>query len=426
MQANGNGEAGELCDLRNYIISRVIWNPELEAGELLEEFVRLHYGKAAQPIMDYINMVHDNAEQSRLHPGCFPTPEEVGLNPEIARKALEYFEKALALAENDEVRARVEKASISAYKAMIEAGGYLGYSDGALRASELPMECDGLVEDYISLCNKHNMTHAAETMPASDYVNLIKEAGAGVPAVRVENSIWAMTVVPSANGKVVELIHKPTARNLFRALSEHGLYVRSGTFEEEGEVGYDHRAPFGFAATTPEGEGSVTMTKTLADGSTIARTIELSEDNPGTIICKTVITHQGAEPKEYQIKVRPEFDVATRTGNANILAGYVLDNGQWVKFNEDWDMYEGPNDERLRNARDGAFAFFNHRAGFGMAIMYKPEQVDYPRFWWNPDRGQVNLEFFTKKVTLEKGNSFGFRYGFQYLSQPHGGNAAGG
>ena len=89
-------------------------------------------------------------------------------------------------------------------------------------------------------------------------------------------------------------------------------------------------------------------------------------------------------------------------------------------------MYEGPNDELLTNARDGAFAFFNHKAGFGMAITYELTRVEYPRFWWNPDWGQVNLELFTKKVTLEKGESFSFRYAFEYLGQPHSANVAGG
>jgi len=68
-------------------------------------------------------MLHNNAEKLGVHSGCFPKPEEVGLNLKIARQALEYFDKALKLASNEEVRARVEKASICAYRAMIEAGG---------------------------------------------------------------------------------------------------------------------------------------------------------------------------------------------------------------------------------------------------------------------------------------------------------------
>ena len=78
MQANGDGLSGEFSDLRNYLIARMMWNPELDDGMVLSEFVRLHYKNAAQPILDCINMFHDNAEESKLHPRCFPSPDDVG------------------------------------------------------------------------------------------------------------------------------------------------------------------------------------------------------------------------------------------------------------------------------------------------------------------------------------------------------------
>ena len=114
MQANGNGLSGELSDLRNYLIARVIWNPQLDDQAVLREFARLHYQSAAGPILDCIEMFHANAEQSGVHPNCFASPDDVALWPQIARRMLDGFEEALHLAENEMVRARVEKASICA------------------------------------------------------------------------------------------------------------------------------------------------------------------------------------------------------------------------------------------------------------------------------------------------------------------------
>jgi len=164
MQANGNGTSGELSDLRNYLIARMIWNPDFDDRAILEEFVRLHYEGAAQVILSYIDMLHDNAEKSGAHPTCFPKPEEVGLRPEISRKIMDYFKQALELADDGEVYARVEKASICAYRAMIVAGG------------DMPdAERKALVDDYIALCKRHNMTHAAEHKEASKYFEEIKK-----------------------------------------------------------------------------------------------------------------------------------------------------------------------------------------------------------------------------------------------------------
>ena len=165
MQANGNGLTGELSDLRNYIIANTIWNPGyVDDEELREEFIRLHYKDAAPPIWEYIEMLHDNVEESGLHPGCFPSPEEVGLRPEIAQKAFDYFEQALELADDETVYARVEKASICAHRAMID----VGEMDDAERKA--------LIDKYITICQRHNMTYASERQPASAFFEELRQS----------------------------------------------------------------------------------------------------------------------------------------------------------------------------------------------------------------------------------------------------------
>ncbi len=158
MQANGNGLTGEFSDLRNYLISHLIWNPHLDADALLNEFVNLHYEAAAPPILEYIAFLHDNVEARGLHPRCFPTPEDVGLDAESAQTIFDHFQQALALAEKPEIRARVEKAAIPAYKAVIVTG------------SEMPPEKRRTrIDEYIALCKRYNMSHAAETQAAEAY-----------------------------------------------------------------------------------------------------------------------------------------------------------------------------------------------------------------------------------------------------------------
>ena len=158
MQANGNGLTGEFSDLRNYLLSHLIWNPHLDSEVLLNEFVNLHYETAAPAILEYISFLHDNVEARGLHPRCFPTPEDVGLDAESAQTVFAYLQQALALAEKPEIRARVEKASIPAYKAMLVAGGDM---ESQKRQT--------LIDEYITLCERYNMSHAAETQAAEAY-----------------------------------------------------------------------------------------------------------------------------------------------------------------------------------------------------------------------------------------------------------------
>ena len=118
----------------------------------------MYYEEAAQPILDYVAMLHDNAESRGLHPTCFPSTEEVGLDPETAAKILDYFTRALELARSDVIRARVEKASICAYKAQIAAAGPM---ESAERAA--------LIEHYIALCRRYGLTHGGEHKAAEAY-----------------------------------------------------------------------------------------------------------------------------------------------------------------------------------------------------------------------------------------------------------------
>jgi len=163
MQANGNGRSGELCDLRNYVIGRMLWDPEADGEALRREFIELHYGEVAGPIQKYVEMLHDNAEARGVHPNCFPSPEEVGLDAKVARRIMGYFAQALELATDDAVRARVEKASISVYKAMI-----------ATEAGRDDEERTALIEKYVDLCKRHGMTHAAEHQLAEEYFEELK------------------------------------------------------------------------------------------------------------------------------------------------------------------------------------------------------------------------------------------------------------
>jgi hypothetical protein len=158
MQANGSGLTGEFSNLRNYLISHLIWDPHLDADALLNEFVNLHYEAAAPPILEYISFLHDNTEARGLHPRCFPTPEDVGLDAESTQTIFDYFQQAVAHAEDPEIQERVEKASIPAYKAILVAGGDME-----------PQKRQTLIDEYIALCERYNMSHAAETQTAEAY-----------------------------------------------------------------------------------------------------------------------------------------------------------------------------------------------------------------------------------------------------------------
>lgn len=413
MQANGNGNSGEMCELRNYVISNCLWHPGQESWPLVEEFCKLHYGNAGEPVLAYLTMLHDNAAEKGVHPTCFPSAKDVGLDQDVARKAFDCFHEALKRAESDVVRARVEKASICAYKAMILAGGgRWSYENGTCRR-DWPEQYKGVCDRYVELCQKYNLSMANEGTPASQYIDQLKRTNQ-LSAVRIENETWRITVLPGENGKMVEMFHKPSGRNLLPGMTHEDIL--RGTHEEIGLAGYDSGETPAFDAKV---DGTtVRLTKKLEDGSMVERTIKLDPADPQRIHFRSSITHRGKKPAIYQFKAHPEFDAASTSDNADIVSAYILDKGEYRLFNQCWQMEKGPDDSVLRSARGGGLAFFSDQAGFGVLVKYDPRRIEKPYLWWHPPFAQVNLELFSRRASLKNGQKLELHYTFEHLDSP--------
>ncbi|MBX3176428.1 MAG: DUF4838 domain-containing protein [Candidatus Hydrogenedentes bacterium] len=411
MQAAGNCMSAELSDLRNYVITHTIWNPAEGGWARVEEFCNLHYGPAARPILDYLTYLHDNAEARGVHPECFPTGLEVGLDQDVALKALDYFKRAMALAPDDATRARVEKASLSAYKALVATSGSTRYEDGMCYL-DIPAEYGTLIDDYIALGRKHGLTMARETVTAEDFFNEIKGMTQGFPAVQLENPVWRVTVLPGENGKLAAMLHKPSGRDV--AFPRGRMFNRHRAMEEWGILGFTDKDLFEFHAEKT-GNG-VTMTAGIDGRMAIERRIEFDPANPDRVLFRTRITHQGAEPADYQVWVHPEYDSDSTSDDENVLAAYI-NNGGWRLVNTEYKIDRGSNDALLQNP-DGGFAFYNHEKNFGVIQTFNPAQIQRAKLFWHPSRSQVNLELYTTVKKLNQGESLEYGYEIACLQAP--------
>lgn len=419
MQADGNGNCGEMCDLRNYILARCLWNPQLDSWELAREFCRLHYGRAAGTMMAYLTYLHNNAERSGFAPTCFPMPFELGLNAQSANRISAYFREALKRAENETVRDRLEKASICAKRAVLETAGRWELRDGVLR-TVFPDKYGDVVNDYIALTKKHGETRAEEWQPIAQYYQILQQATqVGYHAAQLENKIWRLTVVGDDNGKLIELWHKPDRRDLLMTAQYRDLRhaFEHLTLSELGEQGYNHTEPSPFEITK---EGSrLLLTKTLKDDTRVQRCLAFAERDPSVICCQTIITHRGAEPQTYQLRVHPEFNTGLVTTNAGMVSAYIRDR-DWVMFNEGWHGSDGPKRKELEGSHPTGYAFYNHPDRFGMLLTCDPDWVGRPGFWWSDTYPQANLDLYTKPMRLKTGESFTFHYELGYLTRPPG------
>jgi hypothetical protein len=149
-----------MSELRAYLMARLLWDPSADDQRLIDEFVDLHYDKAAGPIHRWLQRIHDRAQASGKHHNCFGRLANYGLDDSDAQAGLAAFSEALELAPNQEVRDRVERASICAYRAALEPIWYLG--QGPVEP-ELAERMRPLARRFFELCEKFEVDRPQES-----------------------------------------------------------------------------------------------------------------------------------------------------------------------------------------------------------------------------------------------------------------------
>jgi len=100
MFEQGNREVGgEFAELRAYLISKLLWNPDEDVDALTNDFLAGYYGAAAEHIRKYIDEMHNALRQSGQPLRIFGSPMEAEtsyLTPALISVYQAYFDDAEA------------------------------------------------------------------------------------------------------------------------------------------------------------------------------------------------------------------------------------------------------------------------------------------------------------------------------------------
>jgi hypothetical protein len=155
----GGGQSD--AELRAWILSRLLWNPDADADALVAEWMQGVYGAAWEPMRSWFDMLHRQAADPKRHLYLQDEPLHPILAEEVLAAGDALFDKAAKLADTAAARDAIARARLS-----------LRYVK--LQRAKLP---GGELDDFLRDANRFGLTHAAEGRPLDDWAAEIRKRG---------------------------------------------------------------------------------------------------------------------------------------------------------------------------------------------------------------------------------------------------------
>lgn len=172
MFEQGNREVGgEFSELRAYIVSKLMWDPNADADAIMNDFLQGYYGAAAKPIRTYIDEMKNALLQSGKPLRIFGTPNEAResyLKPELMTRYRQLFDEAEAAVSADPVlleRVRIARQPLvyatleQAKKIYTGTEGIFEKVNGQWRART---EMRELIDPFTDLCIRQGVSQLKE------------------------------------------------------------------------------------------------------------------------------------------------------------------------------------------------------------------------------------------------------------------------
>ncbi len=134
-QGSGTSKS-DLSELKQYVIAKLLWDPDRDVDALVDDFLAGYYGPAAEPLRRYFDLMHERLRATGADLSIYGSPVVEGktwLTPETLDEADGILAAAEAAAENQrEYRARVREARLSIAYARLEQARRFGTGEYGL------------------------------------------------------------------------------------------------------------------------------------------------------------------------------------------------------------------------------------------------------------------------------------------------------
>ena len=169
-QANRDA-GGEFCELKAYILAKLLWDPYQDLDPIIDDFLNGYYGAAGAFIREYIELMHDTMEETGASLSIFGRPwdnRDTFLSEEMIERYYSILDRAEEAVSNyPDLRFRVKTVRMQIDYAVLDiAKGEVTGRRGAIAeeaGKRIPKrEIQALLHAFVSMCDLSGVTRIHE------------------------------------------------------------------------------------------------------------------------------------------------------------------------------------------------------------------------------------------------------------------------
>ncbi len=297
--------AAEFAPLRAYLLSKVMWNPDLDFDAVMNEWIDLYYQETAPYVKQYIQLLtkRQQADGGQFM-GCFDHGE--WYDYDTVEKARALFAEAFAAVRSDEVRTRLEALNLTVEYAAFDCPPRVTVTGDRITA-ERPPALD--VDEYLALLRRHGMKTIMDFSPVELWLETIRgkqpERYAESTLEKIENERYLLWVAPGLQGSIVRWRDKKLDVEMLRGYERYGL--GGGTWQDwVNTPGVPEHPPADAYTIVAKDAHSLTIRAELPSGAVLERTMTLAPGSDELEVALAFI-NETSEPMRPNAKVHPEF-----------------------------------------------------------------------------------------------------------------------
>jgi hypothetical protein len=212
----GPGGCGESNELRNYMLAKLLWNPNVDENAVRQDFLTGVYAAAAQPIDDYLRQLQRAVEEQNIAVPCWFGPDAPLFTDDLIASSQALFDKAeTAIGDDQELLLHVRQARMPLDYVVLNRNAGKSQSTWKLTDSrfepEVPDPVAGSNRRFfetakaVGLNNLHEGGQSNNPAHVEEFHNRVGVALGGVDVDWIKGERFAAAVAPELGCRVVSV-----------------------------------------------------------------------------------------------------------------------------------------------------------------------------------------------------------------------------